>query len=214
VSETAEPGLVAVTLERANAWLSRLPASASQPESEDQRAAGIWLCDVAAGRSSSAQIEAVDRVLGVDACLCVEPAPLVEAPDLDRLLHADPAVIARLAADVAAATRLGTSAVLAPQVWTTASVSLLIASLYTGDLLGAGQMLRTAVFLGMRSDELVVHAARVIAVRQEPDGGFGSTLLDAEIRLPIIISCLWALIEFATPGITAERWLDRVIRMA
>ncbi|CAM4066007.1 DUF6895 family protein [Nocardiopsis rhodophaea] len=129
-------------------------------------------------------------------------------------LRADPAVLLRAAAEVGSATAYGTEVDRLPTdtraAWSEVLPIALATAVRGHDLDAGAALLRACAFLGLTEHTVVRGAAAFIAARQRPDGGFGGAAAeieapgDAEVRLPLTVTCVWALAELRRPELTAE----------
>lgn len=131
---------------------------------------------------------------------------------LGELLHDDPPTMLGLAEQVAETTGFGAVAVTSAECddWDLALPALLAAAVRNTHLPAVAALVRAGVFLhtAARSSPgpITVRAARFLAARQLPSGGFGSAALTAD--------CAWALAETAAPGLTAAHpSLLRTVRL-
>ncbi|ASU82003.1 hypothetical protein CDO52_03695 [Nocardiopsis gilva YIM 90087] len=215
-------------LARGRHWLSAGPWPPADTDAAGaaQRAVGIWLADRSCpapphgqDRSGSRPTSAAPVTGGLRRQVL---AALQTAPEGGRsafghpfdALRADPAVLLRAADEVGSATAFGTDlgrmADDTRSAWSEVLPIALATAVRGHDLDAGAALLRASVFLGLADHAATQGAGAFLTARQRPDGGFGGAAAeakapgDAAVRLPLTVSCVWALAELRRPGVTAE----------
>lgn len=217
------------TLARSRRWLRHGQAAeegtAREVSPTAQRSVGCWLVDQCGVlRSASEDADAgttppgarMRRMVldGIHATGRPRAGPF-PAADPWELLRPDPEALLTLAAHVAGTTALGTrpgDTTAATERWTTAVRAGLAAACRLRDLEVMAALVRACAFLHRGGDSALSTAARELTAQQRPDGGFGGQPNDGagaaadDIRLPLTLTCTWALAELVRPGLTAAAY--------
>lgn len=201
---SARDPLLAGTLERAVPALRTLDG--------DHPAAVLRLCRTALDGPPPATATGTAPAPAASAPATAAPPPVPERwTRLSALLHSDRETALGLARRIAETTSLGSvrPAAAVGEVWELAVPALLAAAVRGTDLTVLAALVRAGVFLcapspggdgGPAPDRaseaaaLTVRAARSLAARQRPDGGFGEPATT--------VDCAWALAETVAPGVT------------
>lgn len=170
------------------------------------RRLGMWICATALGESVPAVPEFVLPQAGSPG------EPRIDQPL--GLVRSDPALLLRLADQIAAQTVFGrmTDRVCPKLVsrWATALPAAVSLAVRAHDLATTSALLRAGAYLQCDGHPVLRDAAAFVVAQQQPDGGFGALPAGADpalhdtVRVPLSLGCVWTLAETRETAVHQE----------